>query len=1092
MKISYRFIPLLAIAILLSSFNVTAGSKKKKHSETKTDVLLKSSTFSGLKFRHIGPALKSGRIADIAIHPQDPSIWYVAAGSGGVWKTENAGTTWQPIFDNQPVYSIGCIAVDPVNPHTVWVGTGENVGGRHVGWGDGVYKSTDDGKTWKNMGLKHSEHISKIIVHPKNSDIVWVAAQGPLWSKGGDRGLYKTTDGGKTWQLVLKGDNDWTGVTDIALDPRNPDVIYAATWQRGRTVAAYMGGGPGTAIYRSDDGGKSWKKLTNGLPAQDKGKIGIAVSPQKPDVIYAAIELERRKGAVYRSENRGESWTKMSNTVSGATGPHYYQELYASPHKFDRIYLADVRMQVSEDGGKTFHVMPEKEKHSDNHALAFRNDDPDYLLVGCDGGVYESFDLAKHWRFIANLPLTQFYFLALDDAEPFYHIYGGTQDNNTLVGPSRTDNATGIENGDWLIVLNADGAQPAVEPDNPNIAYAQAQEGYLYRIDRKTGERTFIQPQPGKDESYERYNWNAPILISPHSPTRIYFGSQRLWRSDDRGDSWKAVSGDLTNYQERLALPIMGKTWSWDSPWDVYAMSTYNTITAIAESPLKEGLLYVGTDDGRIQISENGGDSWKEITVNKLPGVPTSAYVNDIKADLFDENTLYVALDNHKTGDLKPYLYKSNDRGKTWTSIKGDLPDTTIVWRIVQDNKKPELMFAATEFGMYFTLNGGKNWIKFTGGLPTISFRDAMIQPRENDLVCASFGRGFYILDDYSLLREISEEQLKNEALLFKPRKGWWYIPKINSRADQGAAFYKAPNPDFGVTFTYYLKDGYKTLEQQRKEKEQKLKKEKKAVTFPGWETVEKEKTSLKPEVIITIKNSDGEVVRRLKGNTSKGMHRISWDLRWPQPKVITCGDVKTMNTGGNSGILAAPGNYTATLSKVINGEATTISEPVTFEVVPLRDGTLKGASPQEAEAFWQQVNETVKTAKAVSLDVNQTYQKVIKLYNALNSASIEPGTLEKQTEALRNELIDLQVKLFGIISKKKVGEKENPYVFSRIGVLYQGISNSTYGATQTLLQTMNMINEEVKSIDQNITKIKETELPALVKQYEAAGIVIE
>jgi photosystem II stability/assembly factor-like uncharacterized protein len=582
MKSFVRVLISLAWSVLLVTSPLYAGKKDKK-AEKEKPTLIKSSTFSGLQFRHIGPALKSGRIADIAIHPLDPQVWYVAAGSGGVWKTENAGTTWKPVFDSQPVYSIGCLAIDPSNPHTVWVGTGENVGGRHVGWGDGIYKSTDDGKSWKNMGLKRSEHISKIIVDPTNSDIVWVASQGPLWSKGGDRGLYKTEDGGKTWKKVLSGDNEWTGVTDIVMDPRDPDRVYAATWQRGRTVAAYMGGGPGTAIYRTDDGGKTWKKLKNGLPSKDMGKIGIAISPQKPDVVYAAVELERRKGAVYRSGNRGESWTKMSNTVSGATGPHYYQELYASPHRFDRIYLADVRMQVSEDGGKSFKRMPEKEKHSDNHALAFRKDDPDYLLVGTDGGIYESFDLGKNWRFVSNLPLTQFYFLAVDDAKPFYNIYGGTQDNNTQVGPSQTDNSTGICNSDWLVVQNADGSQPAVEPGNPDIAYAQAQEGYLYRIDRKTGERTFIQPQPGKDEGFERFNWNAPILISPHSPTRLYFGSQRLWRSDDRGDSWTAVSGDLTRHQERFELPVMDQTWSWDSPWDVYAMSTYNTLTAIAE-----------------------------------------------------------------------------------------------------------------------------------------------------------------------------------------------------------------------------------------------------------------------------------------------------------------------------------------------------------------------------------------------------------------------------------------------------------------------------------------------------------------------------
>lgn len=527
--------------------------------ENDKDTLFSDKTFSGLKLRSVGPALMSGRIADIAINPNDPNQWYIAVGSGGVWKTNNAGTTWKPLFDGESSYSIGCITLDPQNPFVVWVGTGENVGGRHVGYGDGIYRSLDGGDSWKNMGLKESQHISKIIVHPEDSDILWVAVQGPLWSSGGERGLYRTTNGGENWEKVL-GDDKWVGATDIVIDPRNPDVLYAATWQRHRNVAAYMGGGPGSGIHRSDDGGITWKKLKKGLPTSNLGKIGLAISPQNPDVVYAAIELDRRTGAVYRSENRGESWEKRSDAVSGATGPHYYQELYASPHQFDRIYLVDVRMQVSDDGGKNFRRMKERFKHVDNHAIAFRNDDPDYLLVGTDGGLYQSFDLAENWSFIDNLPVTQFYKVALDDAEPFYTIYGGTQDNNTLGGPSRTTYSYGIQNSDWFVTLGGDGHQPATEPGNPYIMYSESQQGYLSRIDRTTGEIISIQPQPEEGEDYERFNWDSPILISPHSPTRIYFASQRVWRSDDRGDSWTAISGDLTHDQERITLPIMEDT----------------------------------------------------------------------------------------------------------------------------------------------------------------------------------------------------------------------------------------------------------------------------------------------------------------------------------------------------------------------------------------------------------------------------------------------------------------------------------------------------------------------------------------------------
>ncbi|MEL6822093.1 MAG: glycosyl hydrolase, partial [Calditrichota bacterium] len=635
-------------------------------------VNVSDTTLSGLKLRSIGPAFMSGRIADIAIHPDDDNVWYVAVGSGGVWLTRNAGTTWKPIFDKQASYSIGCVTIDPQNPHIIWVGSGENVGGRHVGYGDGIYRSSDGGSSWKNMGLKNSEHISEIIVHPENSDVIWVASQGPLWSAGGERGVYKSKDGGKSWKRVL-GDAKWVGATEIEIDPRNPDILYAATWQRHRTVAAYMGGGPGTGLHSSQDGGETWTKLKKGLPSSNMGKIGLAISPQNPDVIYAAIELDRRKGAVYRSSNRGASWKKMSDTVSGGTGPHYYQELYASPHAFDRIYLANVRFKVSDDGGKTFRTMKEKHKHSDNHSLAFRKDDPDYLLAGTDGGIYESFDLAENWRFISNLPLTQYYKVAVDDAEPFYHIYGGTQDNNTQGGPSRTDNFHGIRNADWYITLFGDGHQPATEPGNPNIMYSEWQQGNLVRVDRTTGEFVYIQPQ-GEPDDTERFNWDAPILVSPHSPTRLYFASQRVWRSENRGDSWTAISGDLTLNQERVQLPIMGTTWGWDAAWDIYAMSAYNTITSLAESPVQENLIYAGTDDGIVQVTEDGGKNWRKINVGSIKGVPAGAFVNDIKADLHDANTVYLALDNHKFGDYAPYLYKSTNRGKTWRSISSNLP----------------------------------------------------------------------------------------------------------------------------------------------------------------------------------------------------------------------------------------------------------------------------------------------------------------------------------------------------------------------------------------------------------------------------------
>jgi photosystem II stability/assembly factor-like uncharacterized protein len=1051
--------------------------------------IFSDSTFHGLKFRSIGPAFMSGRIADIAIHPNDYSTWYVAVGSGGVWKTRNAGTSWTPIFDDQPSYSIGCVSIDPNNPNIIWVGTGENVGGRHVGYGDGIYRSVDGGSRWKNMGLKESHHISRIIIHPQNSEIIWVAAQGSLWSKGGERGLYKTSDGGKTWKKTL-GDNEWIGVTDIIIDPRDPNLLYAATWQRHRNVAAYMGGGPGSGIYRSKDGGDSWEKLIQGLPTSNMAKMGLAISPQKPDVVYAAIELNRRTGAVYRSEDRGSSWKKQSKTVAGGTGPHYYQELYASPHQFDRIYLVDVHMKVSEDGGKTFRRVKDKYKHVDHHALVFRPDNPDYLLAGTDGGLYESFDLAENWRFVSNLPVTQFYKVALDDAKPFYNIYGGTQDNATQGGPSRTDNRHGIRNADWYITLGGDGHQPATEPGNPDIIYAESQQGRLHRVDRTTGEVVNIQPQAGVNEPHERYNWDAPILVSPHSPTRLYFASQRVWCSENRGDSWTAISGDLTRNQERITLPIMGKTWSWDSPWDFLAMSTYNTITSLAESPRQEGLIYAGTDDGLIQITENGGKSWRRVEVGSLAGVPATAFVNDIKADLYDANTVYIALDNHKFGDLNPYLFKSSNRGKSWRSIKGNLPDRTLIWRIVQDHVKPGLFFAATEFGIFFTIDGGNHWTKLIGGVPTISFRDLAIQKRENDLVGASFGRGFFILDDYSALRAVSGKQLQQESTLFPVRKAWWYIERpvlgFSERGSQGAAHFTAPNPPFGAVFTYYLAEDLKMKKTIRQEKEERLIQQNKNISFPGWDEVEAERRQDSVKMWLTVHDKKGQIVRRIEGSPKKGFQRVAWDLRYPSRAAIVIKD--GADDEEPQGAMAAPGEYTVTLSKQVDGVFTDLSDPLSFMVERMRQGSLEGSDPATTSTFWQEIAQLQRRTSAASKALQKTLKRIDHLKIVLSRTPSPPEELDTQLHHIRQALLELDAHLNGNRSKRQVGEKRNPTILDRASFAYQGTRYSTYGPTPSHRKSLEIATTQFQKFKSDLDDVLNQQLPQFEKSLQDAG----
>ncbi|HSD26522.1 MAG TPA: glycosyl hydrolase [Vicinamibacteria bacterium] len=1078
-----RHLATLAAALLVSATPASAAPDSQDREPPKP--------FDGLKLRAIGPAFMSGRIADIAIDPTKPSTWYVAVGSGGVWKTANAGTTWTPLFDKEASYSIGCVTLDPSNPNVVWVGTGENVGGRHVGFGDGVYRSRDAGASWENLGLRDSQHISKIVVHPAKPEVVWVAAQGPLWSKGGERGLFETTDGGKTWTKVL-GAGEWTGVTDVVIDPRNPDVLYAATWQRHRTVAAYMGGGPESGLHRSTDGGTTWEKLEKGLPEGPLGKIGLAISPQDPDVLYAAIELDRRKGAVYRSTDRGSSWEKRSDTVSGATGPHYYQELYASPHAEGRIYLVDVRMQVSDDGGKTFRRVEENDKHSDNHEVAFRADDPEYLLVGTDGGIYESFDLAKTWRFVANLPVTQFYKVAVDDAEPFYTIYGGTQDNSTQGGPSRTDTSNGITSADWFITLFADGHQPATEPGNPSVMYSEWQQGNLVRVDRTTGERVYIQPQPEPGDPPERFNWDAPILVSPHSPKRVYYASQRVWRSDDRGDSWRPVSGDLTRNQDRMTLPLMGRRWSWDSPWDMVAMSAYDTITSLAESPKLEGLLYAGTDDGLIHVSEDGGRTWRKVEVGSIPGVPATAFVNDVKADLFDASTVYAAVDDHKSGDFRPYLFKSTDRGRSWRSIAGDLPDRHLVWRVVQDHVKPDLLFAGTEFGIFFTTNGGARWAKLTGGVPTISFRDLSIQRRENDLVGASFGRGFYVLDDYSALREVGDGALAREAGLFPVRKAWWYVERDplgeDGKASQGAAFFTADNPPFGAVFTYHLARDIQSREKARQEKEKPLLEAGKDTPFPGWAEVEAERREEKPVVVLTVKDEAGNVVRRIEGETKKGFHRVSWDLRLPPTEAIGSRPADDEEGRAPRGVLVAPGIYTVSLAKQVDGETTGLAGPVRFEVARLRPGALPGAPPKDTAAFLAHLAEVSRATSAAGQVVSQALKRVETLGTALERSRSAPDALDTELHTIRQELHALDERLAGNRARASVEGDGVVTIARRVRVAQIGTSLSTYGPTPTHRRSLEIAEQELAKVREQLNAILEQRLPALEKKLDAAG----
>lgn len=1069
----------LAVSLALAASNALAAKSDEEQS------IFSSKTFEAMKLRNIGPAYMSGRIADIAVDQNNPSTWYSAVGSGGVWKTTNAGTTWTPIFDKQAVYSTGDVTIDPSNSNIIWVGTGENNGGRHISFGDGVYKSENGGKTWKNMGLKESERISDIIIHPTDSKTVWVSAQGPLWSSGGERGLYKTTDGGETWKQVLTPENEWTGVTSLLIDPRNPKKLYAATWSRQRTVATYVGTGEGSGIHTSDDGGETWTELKTGLPTGNMGKIGMAISPINPDVLYATIETDNRKGGFYRSQNRGASWTKVSDEVGGGTGPHYYQEIFADPHHFDRVYIASNYSKVSNDGGKTWIPINTKRKHVDDHAFAFHPTDPDFVLIGSDGGIYMSHDRMENWRFMANLPLTQFYKVAPDDAEPFYTVYAGAQDNSTQGGPSRTTRKEGIKNKDWFLTLGGDGHQPAVEPGNPNIMYSQWQQGNLTRHDLKTREGVYIKPQPRPGEPAERFNWDAPINVSSHDAKRLYFASQRVWRSDDRGDSWEPISGDLTKNGNRMHMPVMGRTWSVEAGWDIYAMSEYHTIANFTESPVDEKVLWAGTDDGLIQVTKNAGKSWKKIDLSSIDGIPDTAYVNDIRADLFDSNTVYVALDNHKYGDFKPYLIKSTNLGKSWQSLASTLPEKHLVWRIVQDHVNKNLMFIGTEFGIFFTVDGGQKWTELDGGIPTIATRDVKIQRRENDLVAGTFGRGIYILDDYAPLRALTEKSMEQDALLMAPsRPVKWFQLDTNHTNTDGDDRFAAKNPEHGATLTYFLKESLLTIKEARQKVEKDMVKEQDYPKYPAWEDIEKENQEAKPVVYLEIRDAAGKFVNRVMGKNTKGLHRVTWDMTYATGKAVT-GVESSGWSPFNAGLMAIPGIYTATLHKRVNGAVSQLAEAVEFELKPITDSALPTAN-QEVLKFGKQIAVAQKRITAVNAVLSELNKTMQTLRTAIDRTPNNIASLESRYAQAQTEINAINLELNGLNARDRMGTKP-ANISSRLGYAMTA-DWSSYGPTKQHKEQFSYAIKRLDNVSTRIKRLQKTTIPELQKSVIDAG----
>lgn len=1045
---------------------------------------------SSLKLRGIGPAVMGGRIADIAVSPTDKNTWYIAVGSGGLWKTTNRGISWKPVFDSQKSYSIGSVTIDPNNSDVIWVGTGENVSGRHVAWGDGVYKSLDGGKSWNQMGLKKSEHIGKILVDPRNNDVVFVAAEGPLWSSGGERGLYKTMDGGKTWQLTLNIDQN-TGVTDIEFNPSNPDVMYAAAYQRRRQTWSLMAGGPKSGIYKSTDNGDTWRQIKTGLPSGDIGKIGLAVTQANSEIVYATIEANDSEKGFYRSLDKAESWEKRNSYISGGTGPHYYQEIEASPQNPELVYQMDVFYHVTRDGGKTFDYLGTgREKHSDNHALWIDPDDGNHLISGTDGGLYESYDEGTTWRHFENLPISQFYKLGLDNSEPFYNIVGGAQDLGTLIGPSRTMNTEGVRNQDWYVPLGADGYDSVFDPENPNIVYMEIQEGTLHRLDRTTEEVINIQPQPEPNDPPERWNWDAPIQISPHNNKRIYFGSQRVWKSENQGNSWTPISKDLTTNTNRYELKTLdNRVWSVDDLHDTGAMSKYATLTSISESPKVEGLLYTGSDDGLVHVSEDGGQNWRK---SALPKVSERSFINDIEASNHDANTVFAIADAHKFGDYSAYLFMSADRGRTWKSIAGDLPSNTIVWVIKQDHVDENLLFIGTEYGIYFSPNKGTNWIKLNAGVPTISFRDLELHPRDNDLVGATFGRGFYVLDDYSPLRDISNA-IKNKAnTLFSVRDAWWYMPSVPMQAkgkpSQGTTSFSAENPPFGAVFTYYLSDVPETAKTERKNSEKALREKNANIPFPGWEQLFEESKEDEPQILLLVSDEKGNPVRWIKGAAKKGMHRANWDLRLPAPDPISLSQpaFKPPWAGDPEGPLAAPGNYNVALFVAHNGMLKAQGEPQKFTVKPVPSIATNIDFKAIAE-FQAKTREMLRQISSAGRTMGEASNRIRHMKAALLETPKATQKLFADLNQLEQQLAELRKGLYGDPVRQRLNENASPSIQSRVGHVAYGHWATTQNPTETFKRNIEIAEADFSKFRGDLSAYNKA-LEAYETALEKAG----
>ncbi|MBK8068339.1 MAG: hypothetical protein IPK27_12130 [Rhodanobacteraceae bacterium] len=887
---------------------------------------------AGLKARSIGPAAMSGRVAAVVADPADPRTVYVGAASGGVWKSRNAGLTWTPVFDREEVHAIGAIALDPRNPEVVWVGTGEGNVRNSASIGRGVWKSTDGGATWAHLGLKQSERIHRIVVHPQDGDTAWVAAMGPLWSAGGERGVYKTSDGGKSWRRVLPGDAR-TGASELVIDPQNPNRLYASMWTFQRTPYSFKSGGEGSGLYRSVDGGETWRRLgvAEGLPAGELGRIALALAPSEPRIVYALVESQ--KNSLMRSDDGGDHFVAVNSDVNVHNRPFYFSDLSVDPQQPNRVYKLSVVGELSTDGGKSFEpFIGWDDLHPDHHALWVHPGNGQVLINGNDGGVGFSYDRGATWRYVANLPLSQFYHVRLDNQTP-YHVYGGLQDNGSWRGPSEVWTAGGIRNHDWQEVNFGDGFDTLPDPEHPRRGYAMSQEGYVVRYDLEAGTRRMIRPAADDPKVPLRFNWNAAIAQDPFDPATIYFGSQFVHRSADRGETWTTISPDLTrNDRTRQDQAKNGGL----TP-DVTGAENNTTLIAIESSPLEKGLLWAGSDDGRVHLTRDGGASWQSIE-GRLKGAPGDGYVAHIHASQHAAGRAFVVIDNHRNGDMRAYAWRVDDFGAKASALTLQGVDGYAL-KLVEDPVEPRLLYLGTELGLYLSFDAGTSWIRHTAGLPkAVSVMDMALHPREHDLVLATHGRGMYVIDDVDTLRRLAREGAPTAALAaLDSTPGILYQSQqpVGARFPGNAEF-SGENPPYGATLSFWVNDAGVPHPDAERERARLA-----ALKPPAGKDA---KDSDKPKPLrVEIRDGAGKLVRHAEVEVKQGLNRWTWDLAHTAPR--SPAPPGPFDAAGPS---ALPGSYSATLRR---GDAS-VTLPVEVLADPREPADAAALAAQQAAAL--------------------------------------------------------------------------------------------------------------------------------------------